>query len=175
MTTTTHPRFPDHTVDSAPAAVRPTLEKLQRQFGGSLPPAVARMSGSAQLLTAFLTASSQFEGSSLTPLQRETLIMTVAVRNGCHVCIEMHTAALRRLRAEPALIDALRAGTPATDPELAALQHFTHQVIDSAGAVTDEQLAGFVDAGFENRQALDVVLGVGTYTLSTFANRMTGA
>lgn len=47
--------------------------------------------------------------------------------------------------------------------------------MDSAGGVSDEQLAAFADAGFTSRQALDVVLGVGAYTLSTYANRLTRA
>jgi len=169
-----HTDFPDHTVDSAPEAARPTLQKLQQRFSG-LPPAVARMSTSPELLDAFLTANSYFERSSLDALTRETLVMTVAVRNDCHVCIEMHTAALRRLDAEPELIDALRAGRPVDNPKLAALQAFTRAVIDTAGAVTDAQLAAFTAQGFGPRQALDVVLGVGTYTLSTFGNRMTRA
>lgn len=47
--------------------------------------------------------------------------------------------------------------------------------MDTAGGVTDEQLTAFTDAGFDRAQALEVVLGIGAYTLSTFANRMTQA
>ncbi|MDQ2845980.1 MAG: carboxymuconolactone decarboxylase family protein [Actinomycetota bacterium] len=166
--------FRDHTVATAPEAARPTLHQLQRKFGG-LPPALARIAASPELLDAFLAANSFFERCSLSPVQRETLVMTVAVRNGCHVCVEMHSATLRRLRVDHELITALRSGAPVTDPRLAALQAFVHDVMDSAGDVADARFATFMAAGFDQQQALEVVLGIGTYTLSTFANRMTRA
>ncbi|MFJ6697187.1 hypothetical protein ACIQM4_14105 [Streptomyces sp. NPDC091272] len=34
------------------------------------------------------------------------------------------------------------------------------------------QLEAFCAAGYTRRNALEVVLGIGTYTLSTFANRL---
>ena len=48
----------------------------------------------------------------ISALARETLIMTMAVRNGCHICVAMHTASLTRLGAGAGLIalPAARAG-----------------------------------------------------------------
>lgn len=174
QTSTAVRTFRDHTVATAPQAARPTLQQLQRKFG-VLPPAVARMAASPELLDAFVTANSFFERCSLTPVQRETLVMTVAVRNGCQVCVELHSGALRRLKVDDELLVALRSGASAADPELAALQAFVHDVMDTAGDVADEKFADFIAAGFDQEQALEVVLGIGTYTLSTFANRMTQA
>ena len=48
-------------------------------------------------------------------------------------------------------------------------------MIATAGAVSDVQLRAFLDGGFTAQNALEVVLGVGTYTMSTLANRMTQA
>ncbi|MEH0937213.1 hypothetical protein [Micromonospora psammae] len=48
-------------------------------------------------------------------------------------------------------------------------------MLDHRGAVPDDGVHAFLAAGFERRHALDVVLGVGTYTISTFANRLTDA
>ncbi|WP_353952442.1 carboxymuconolactone decarboxylase family protein [Knoellia sp. S7-12] len=166
--------FPDHTIDTAPSEATATLTRVASSFGGQLPAAVARMAEAPELLDAFLTASRLFQGSDLTPLEQEVLILTVALRNRCEVCVEMHTATLRRL-GHGDLEPTLRDGDDLDDPRLSALQYFTHQVMDSAGGVTDADLASFADAGFTSRQALDVVLGVGAYTLSTFANRLTRA
>jgi AhpD family alkylhydroperoxidase len=135
--------------------------------------ALARMALSPQLMDGFLKASGLFESSTLDPLAREVLVMTMAVRNGCHICVAMHTASLTRLGADPALIDALRDGRPLADERLAAIQTFTVQVLESAGAVSDAQLETFVKNGFTTQNALEVVLGIGTYTMSTLANRMT--
>lgn len=167
--------FPALTIENADADARPTLQTMQSKFGGRLPPALARMAASPPLMQAFLSGNELFESTSLTPLQRETLVMTVAVRNGCHVCIELHTAALRRHHATPELIAALRGGVYPEANDLAALQRFCLDVLDHAGDVTDAQLDRFLTAGFAAAQALEVVLGIGVYTLSTFANRLTGA
>jgi len=166
--------FPDHTLESAPPAARPTMAATARQFG-MVPSAVARLATSPELLNGFLKLNSIFETTTLSALERETLVMTVATRNGCHLCVAMHTGTLHSLSAAPELIDALRARTSLPDPRLDALRTFTLRVMDTTGDVPPEDLDAFVAAGFTPRNALEVVLGIGTYTLSTFANRLTGA
>ncbi|MGS2613832.1 carboxymuconolactone decarboxylase family protein [Micromonospora sp. LZ34] len=168
------PVFTPHTADTAPDAARPTLAAVRRKFG-YLPAAVALMAESPALLQTFLTANAGFEAGSLDPVQREVVVLTVATRNECHVCVALHTATLTRLGADPRLVDALRAGTPLPDDRLEALRRFTLAVLEHRGDVPDEQTRAFLAAGHQPRQALDVVLGVGVYTISTFANRLTGA
>ncbi|MEH0823276.1 MULTISPECIES: carboxymuconolactone decarboxylase family protein [unclassified Micromonospora] len=166
--------FTAHTADTAPAAARPTVAGVQKRFG-YLPAPVALMAESPQLLQGFLSANSIFESGSLDPLEREVVVLTVATRNECHVCVAMHTPTLARHGGTPELVEALRAAAPLPDPRLEALRRFTLAVLDHAGAVPDDELHAFLDAGYQPRHALDVVLGVGTYTISTFANRLTDA
>ena len=101
--------------------------------------------------------------------------MTVATRNGCHICIAIHSARLSALGASEDLIAALRDASPVPDERLAAVQVFTTHVLDTAGGVSDEALDAFLAHGFTTRNALEVVLGIGAYTMSTLANRMTQA
>ena len=49
------------------------------------------------------------------------------------------------------------------------------QVLVTKGNVGPAALSSFLSQGFTRQQALDVVLGVGLYTLSTYANRLTEA
>jgi AhpD family alkylhydroperoxidase len=166
--------FPDQTLGSAPPGSRRALAATAERLG-YLPVGLARLATSPQLMDGFLRASGLFEQTTLERLAREVLIMTMAVRNGCHLCVAMHTASLTRLGAGGELIAALRAGRPVADERLAAIQTFTLQVLDTAGAVSDEQLGAFLGHGYTSRNALEVVLGIGAYTLSTLANRMTRA
>ncbi len=166
--------FVDHTAETAPDAARRVLAATEKKFG-YLPAAVARLAESPQLLDGFLKLSAMFETTSLDPLARETVIMTMATHNGCHLCVAMHTAALERLDADPALVTALREDKPLPDERLQALRDFTLTVLATTGDVPDADLSAFVAAGFTPRQALEVVLGIGAYTLSTFANRLTRA
>ena len=69
--------------------------------------------------------------------------MTIAGRNGCHICVAMHTARLTELAAPPELISALRAGGPLDDERLEALRRFTVDVADAAGGVGEERVAEF--------------------------------
>ncbi|MFJ5141670.1 carboxymuconolactone decarboxylase family protein [Streptomyces sp. NPDC088707] len=125
--------------------------------------AVALLKESPETLDGFLKLSQTFESTTLDPHSRETVVLTVAERNQCHLCVDMYEAKLAALG-------------PAPDAErLAAVRLFTLRVLASAGAVSDEELAAFEAAGHTRRNALEVVLGIGAYTLSTFANRLTRA
>ncbi|MFD4181234.1 carboxymuconolactone decarboxylase family protein [Rhodococcus sp. NPDC058514] len=166
--------FTHHTADTAPAAARPTMAAIEGAFG-FLPAPAALMSESPELLHAFTRSNALFESCTLTALEREVLVLTIATRNECHVCVALHTATLTRTGASADLIEALRTRRPLDDPRLEGLRAFTLAVLDHAGAVPDAQLDEFLGLGFTRRNALEVVLGVGSYTLSTFANRMTGA
>ncbi|WP_410572042.1 carboxymuconolactone decarboxylase family protein [Amycolatopsis sp. cmx-4-61] len=142
---------------------------------GRVPSAVARLATSPELLNGFLKLNAIFESTTLTALEREVLVMTVAARNECHLCVAMHTAALGRLSAAPELVAALRAESPLPEPRLEALRGFVHAVMDTRGEASAEALEAFTGAGYTPRNALEVVLGIGTYTLSTYANRLTRA
>lgn len=166
--------FAQHTLESAPAGSRRLMESTVAHLG-HLPPAVARLAESPEMLGGFLQASGLFEASTLDPLAREVVVMTIASRNGCRVCIAMHTGRLRELGADSAQIAALRSGEPLDDPRLEALRQFTLQVLATAGEVPEDELTEFLDAGFTTRNALEVVLGIGTYTMSTLANRLVRA
>ena len=166
--------FTDHTLESAPAASRRAMEATTRQLG-YLPAAMARMASSPELTDGFLKMSALFDTTTLEPIAREVVVMTVATRNGCHICIAIHSARLSALGASEDLIAALRDASPVPDERLAAVQVFTTQVLDTAGGVSDEALDAFVAHGFTTRNALEVVLGIGAYTMSTLANRMTRA
>ena len=166
--------FVDHTLDTAPEAARRAMKATIDQLG-YLPAPMARLAASPQLLDGFLRLSAMFETTSLTPVAREVVIMTVAVRNGCHVCVAMHTAKLGGLDADAELVAALREQRPLADAKLEALRTFTIEVLGHAGGVDDLVLKEFLEHGYTTQQALEVVLGIGAYTLSTFANRMTKA
>jgi len=168
------PPFTQHTLDSAPPASRRAMAAVAEKQG-YLPAAVGLLAESPETLDAFLRLSGIFDGCTLDPLAREVVIMTVAARNGCHLCLAMHSARLARLGADPDLTAALRTAGPLADPRLAAVRTFTERVLDTAGDVGEPALGEFLGHGFTRRNALEIVLGIGTYTVSTFANRLTGA
>jgi AhpD family alkylhydroperoxidase len=166
--------FPDHSIESAPAAAKRSLTAV-RDSWGYLPSGAARLATSPQTLDGFLKLNAIFENTTLEPLAREVLIMTMATRNGCHVCVAIHTKRLTAMGADADLIAALRSSLPLADEHLEAVRVFTLQVLETTGDVGDDALQAFLAHGYTEQNALEVVLGIGTYTLSTLANRLTGA
>ena len=98
-----------------------------------------------------------------------------AKRNECGFCVAGHTklATLKKLLSENA-IAASRAVNPADfdDAKLAALADFTIAVMENKGAVSDAQLAAFLNAGYTQQQAVEVVLGVALATLCNYTNNL---
>jgi alkylhydroperoxidase family enzyme len=158
--------FTEHTLESAPPASRRLMEATAKHLG-HLPPTMARLAESPEMLSTFLKASGTFEASTLDPVAQEVLVMTIAVGNGCQVCIAMHSP-----RLDPAVAAALIDGKPLEDERLEAVRTFTRQLLATTGQVSDEELNAFLAHGYTRRNALEVVLGIGTYTMSTFANRL---
>ena len=166
--------FPEHTIESAPAGSRRFMVATQNHLG-YLPAATARWAASPHLLEAFGRMNAIFETCTLDPVAREVVVMTIATRNGCHLCVAMHSARLTALDAGPDVIAALREARPLGDERLEAVRVFTLRVLDTTGAVGDEALEAFLASGYTRQHALEVVLGIGTYTMSTLANRLTAA
>lgn len=166
--------FTVHTAESAPPASRRAMAAVEAKQG-YLPAAVALLAESPEALEGFLRLSAAFDSCTLEPLARETVIMTVAARNRCHLCLAMHAARLAALGADPSLAAALRAQGPVADARLEAARAFAVRVLDTAGDPGEAALGEFLARGFTRRNALEVVLGIGAYTLSTLANRLTAA
>ncbi|WP_265443375.1 carboxymuconolactone decarboxylase family protein [Flexivirga meconopsidis] len=160
-----------------PTEADPSLSETLRAValpGGGLPEAVARMAHSPVTLQTFLAANARLQESVLPPYDREVVILTVAARNGCDVCITMHSNTFRRLGGDDERLGQALGG-PGRDPRIEALRSFTLAMIDRTGAVTDDERDAFLDAGYPAQAALEVALIIGTYTISTFANRLTRA
>jgi AhpD family alkylhydroperoxidase len=173
--------FPEYTIESAPAGSRRFMVATQNHLG-YLPTATARWAASPHLLEAFGRVSAIFENGTLDPVAREVVVMTIATRNGCHVCVAMHTARLTALGAPPEVIEALRGAATLRGAaalrgaeRLEAIRVFTLRVLDTAGDVGDDALRAFLASGYTRQNALEAVLGIGTYTMSTLANRLTDA
>lgn len=163
----------DHDLTTAPPGARPHLEGTQKRLG-FIPVGMARQAEAPEVLDAFVQLNKLWARGELTAREREVVVFTVAHDSGCDLCLAFHTAILRR-GGDAALADELRAQASLADERLAALRRFTRAVIASRGDVPDDERAAFEAAGFTARHALEVVLGVATYTLSTFANRLVRA
>lgn len=167
--------FVKHTPESAPAPAGAFLSGAQKQFG-FIPEPMTRMAAAPALIDAFMKANQVFESSTaFTPVEREVIVMTIGLANNCHYCMAMHSAVMTRMEMPQPLIKALRAGKKLDDAKLEALAEFTRKVLEGRGQVADAATRSFLAAGYTTRHALETVLAVGVYAMTTYANRLTKA
>jgi AhpD family alkylhydroperoxidase len=164
--------FPTHDLASAPAEARPFLAETQRSFG-FIPLPSARHATAPAVVEGFALLLGVFEKTSLSPLEREAVALVLAGKLDCKLCRDLHRRLARQAGASAELVEALILRRDIAEPKLSALAAFTERVVDTRGDVPEGELEQFVGAGFTARQALEVVVGVATYTLSIFANRLT--
>jgi AhpD family alkylhydroperoxidase len=164
--------FQTHTIETAPVESRVFLQGAKQKFG-FIPLPSARHATAPGVLEGFGQLLEVFNKTSLSNLEREAVALVLAGKLDCQLCRDLHRRMAQAAGASSDDVSALIARSGVADARLNALATFTERVVDARGAVSDSQIAEFVEAGFSARQALEVVLGVATYTLSIFANRMT--
>lgn len=167
-------RFAPLSVETASDAARAMVQASQTAFG-FLPSPVAKAAHSPALLKHLLAGFAAFDRTSLTPLEREVVALTVSFENQCHYCMAMHSALLSRAPENAGLVAALRAGTALADPRLEALRLFVRAILRHRGRVPAERWQALEQAGFAEEQALEILLGTSVYLLSTLTNILTGA
>ena len=163
-----------HTLDTAPADSRAFVEKAIAN-NGYLPNLIGVLANAPVALETYLTVSGINSRASLTLAEREVVQITAARIHGCDFCIAGHSAiALKKAGQNADTVRALQTGAVTGDAKLDAVARFATAVIARRGAVGDEDLQGFIDAGYNQQQALEVVLGISLATLCNFANSLAG-
>lgn len=171
MSSTT-PRLPLLTPETAPEASRPFVERSLAN-NGFLPNLVATLANAPVALETYLTVGEINGRASLTLAEREVVQITAASIHGCEFCVAGHSAlSVKKAGVPAATVVALQQRGLTGDARLDAVSAFTRAVIVSRGAVGDGELQAFLDAGFTQAQALEVVLGVSLATLCNFANNL---
>jgi AhpD family alkylhydroperoxidase len=166
--------FAPLTATTAPSAAAPFITGSEKQFG-FVPSPVARVAHSPIALRQLLGVLGAFDQTSLAPIEREVVAMTVAWENECHYCMALHTALMAGAPEHAETVAALRAGTPLSDARLEALRVFVVEAIRERGRPSRGTWEALERAGFTETQVLEVVLGVGAYFMSTLFNIVTHA
>jgi uncharacterized peroxidase-related enzyme len=165
-------RLPLRTIEDAPEEAKERLIAAEKN-NGYLPNLLRVLANAPVALETYLTVGGINGRASLTLAEREAVQITAAATHGCGFCVAGHTAiSYKKAGLDAGVVDALRAKTKVPDARLDAVARFTEAVIASRGAVSDDALTKFKAAGYNDQQALEVVLGVSLATLCNFANNL---
>ena len=165
--------FRIHDQQSAPEESRPLLEQSQKTYG-MIPNLHGVLAESPQALKAYQDLHELVLNTSLDDTETNVVWLTINVEHGCHYCVPAHTAIAHSMNVDPAIIEALREQKPLDDPRLEALRTFTLNLVRERGRVTPEQLAAFHEAGYSERQVLDILVAVSQKVMSNYLNHIAG-
>ena len=91
------------------------------------------MAEAPALLEGYQTLAGIFDKSDLNATERQVVLMTNNVLNGCSYCMAAHTTIAKGQKVPDDVITALRDGTPIADTKLEALRQFAAKVNETRG------------------------------------------
>ena len=164
-------KFILHTEDTAPEASKPLLADSKKSYG-MIPGLHAVMAEAPALLQGYKTVGDLFMSSSFDKDEITVIWQTVNVEHVCLYCVPAHTGVARNMGVSDAISNALLNQTPLPNARLEALRTFTQSVVRNRGNVDDGAVQTFLDASFNQRQILEVILGVSMKVMSNYTNHL---
>jgi len=154
---------------TAPEAARPLLAAAREKYG-FVPNLLGTMAHAPALLEAYMTLNGLFEKTSLSPTERQVVLLAISAVNGCRYCVAAHSTIAQMQHVEEAVVEAIRQGEPIGDPKLQALRRFAEELTTTRGWPDEATTRAFKEAGYTDAQALEVILGTGMKALSNYTN-----
>ena len=130
------------------------------------------MAESPPLLEGYTTLAGIFNKTNFSETERQIILMTNNLLNGCTYCMSAHTALSKMGGVKEDVIESLRAGTPIADPKLEALRQFAIVINKTHGWPEQSDLEAFLNAGYTEQHILEVVLGTALKVLSNYTNHI---
>ncbi|SFK65697.1 carboxymuconolactone decarboxylase family protein [Methylocapsa palsarum] len=159
------------TIDAAPAASRPFLEAVKKQFG-VVPNLFRLVSNSPAALEGYLGLSSALDKGALPAPTRERIALAVAEINGCDYCLSAHTFLGKRLaKLDDAEIAANRSGA-SNDPKADAAVRFAAKVARERGHVSEDDVRAVKLAGYDDAEVIEIVQHVALNTWTNYINEV---
>ncbi|MFK7957095.1 MAG: carboxymuconolactone decarboxylase family protein [Lysobacterales bacterium] len=163
--------FTYHTKDTAPAEAHNIIDRSQKIFG-TVPNLHRILAEAPVTYDLYNYAFAQFRTSSLTSTEQQIVMMAANYENRCHYCTAGHSMMMKAEGISASVIEALREGLPLEDPKQQALRVFVQDLIAKRGHVGDAALQQFLDAGFDQRQVLEVLTGLAAKLISNYTNAL---
>ncbi|MFQ3244610.1 MAG: alkylhydroperoxidase family enzyme [Arenicella sp.] len=160
-----------HTQSTAPDASKPLLDQSLKDFG-MIPNLHAVMAESPGVLESYKFLHQQFQKSNFNADEFTVIWQTINVEHECHYCVAAHTGIANMMKVDAAITDALRQRTQMPSSKLQVLHETTLELVRERGYLAESSHAAFFEAGYDNQQLLDIVLGISQKVLSNYINHL---
>lgn len=161
-------RLPLIARETAPAAVRPTLDAIHGAFGVT-PNMFRAVANSPAALASMWGAFGALGGGTLGAKLGEQIAVAVADRNACEYCLAAHTALGKAAGVSAESMRAAQAGT-STDPATAAALRFALKLVDERGHASADDVAAVRAAGFSDGAIMEIVAHVALNLFTNYVN-----
>ena len=160
-----------HTIETAPEASKPLLEKSLNAYG-IIPNLHGVLASAPNVLEAYQILHELFLNTSFDAEELTVVWQGINVEHDCTYCVPAHTAIAQLMQVDPALIEALRNQEHMPTPKLQALLDMTLSIVKNRGHVSDKAKESFYAAGYGERQVLEILLGFSQKVISNYTNHI---
>jgi len=160
-----------HTNETAPEESKALMERSKKAYG-YVPNLHAVLAGSPQLLEAYQDLHELFTKSSFNDDELTVVWQTINVEHECHYCVPAHTAIAKAMKVDDDIINALRDKTKLPSEKLEVLRDTTLILTRNRGNISQEEIKQFYEAGYSQRQLLDIILGLSQKVISNYTNHI---
>jgi uncharacterized peroxidase-related enzyme len=152
----------------------PELQDSLRQTGATmedLPNFLRLLANSPAAVKAYILADGALARGELLPVERELIALVVAEINNCCYSLSAHGAAARNLGLSEGEINQARRAI-AQDPKTSALLRFAQAMVVQRGEVRTEDLHAVRQAGYSDRQIIEMIGNVGVNIFTNYFNNI---
>ncbi len=159
------PRIQPVNSETADETTKGILSAVNEKMG-MVPNLISTMAQSPAVANAYLGFSGALAGGILPARLREQLALAVGEENSCGYCVSAHSLLGKGAGLDDPAIEAARRGGSADGKEDAALK-FARTVVRDRGNVSDADVSGLREAGYNDGEIAEIV---GHVALNLFTN-----
>jgi uncharacterized peroxidase-related enzyme len=151
---------------------REVLESVEKKFG-MVPNLISTLAQSPAAVKAYLQASQDLAGGSLSPGLREQIALAVSEADQCEYCVSAHNFfGTKAGLSESELLEA-RHGTASDERTNAALV-FARKIVENRGHLSDEDVDDVRRAGYSDGEIVEIVANVSLSIFTNYFNNISG-
>lgn len=166
------PRISPIDPENASGRARQLLDDVQEEWGMT-PNIIRTLANAPVALEGYLSFNDALSRGTLGAELREQIAVAVAEGNRCDYCLAAHCAIARTVGlSEDAITDARRGASP--DRKVDAVLDFARQILDKRGWVDDDHVARLRDAGYGDREIVEIIANVAVSIFTNYFNHVAG-
>ena len=155
------------------AQAKELFERSEKELK-MIPNLYKAMANAPEILQAYMDGDNNFrKNSGFTPAEQEVILLVISYENGCDYCMAAHSSMADFYSNVPQEVtEAIREDKPIEDNKLSALASMTREMLLSRGRPKESVVENFLNAGYSEKQLLDIVLAISIKTLSNYTNHL---